>query len=122
MTNQVIPEAAVEAAAKAYFENCDYAEWEFIAERVQVAILADMRAALEAAAPYMSRTIASVEELDALPYGTVVLNDEGWNVTVAQRQAEDMRWYVTGCLEYIKPEALMPATVIYDVVYYEATK
>ena len=60
------------------------------------------------------RTITTAEELDALPYGTVVLHDEGWNVTVAQRQAEDMRWYVTGCLEYIRPEALLPAAVLHE--------
>lgn len=58
------------------------------------------------------RAITTVEELDALPYGTAVAHDEGWGITVAQRHAEDLRWYVTGCLEYIRPEALLPATTI----------
>ena len=64
------------------------------------------------------RTITTAEELDDLTYGTAVAHDEGWGYTVAQRQAEDLRWYVTGCLEYIRPEALLPAMVIHEPRYF----
>ena len=77
--------------------------------------------ALLAAGYRKPRAITTVEELDALPYGTAVAHDEGWGITVAQRHAEDLRWYVTGCLEYIRPEALIPATVVYEIAYFEAT-
>jgi hypothetical protein len=60
------------------------------------------------------RTITTAEELDALQYGAAVVHDEGWGETIAQRHTEDMRWYVTGCLEYIRPEALLPATIIHE--------
>ena len=73
-----------------------------------------MADALIAAGYRKPRTITTAEELDALPYATTVMHDEGWGVTVAERHAEDMRWYVTGCLEYIRPEALLPATVLYE--------
>jgi hypothetical protein len=75
--------------------------------------LADAEAIL-AAGYRKSRTITTAEELDALQYGAAVVHDEGWGETIAQRHAEDMRWYVTGCLEYIRPEALLPATIIHE--------
>ena len=60
------------------------------------------------------RQVTTVEELDALPYNSIVMFDEGWRTSVAERQAESMRWCVPGCLEYIRPEALLPATVIHE--------
>jgi hypothetical protein len=48
-----ISDEAVEAAAKGRFENCDYADWEFIKEPARSEMLADMRAALEAALPIL---------------------------------------------------------------------
>lgn len=60
------------------------------------------------------RQVTTVEELDALPYNSIVMFDEGWRTSVAERQAESMRWYVPGCLEYIRPEALLPATVLHE--------
>jgi len=46
---------ALEAAARAYFENCEYAEWVRIDEQAKAAIRTDLRAALEAALPIMLR-------------------------------------------------------------------
>ena len=61
------------------------------------------------------RTITTTEELDALPYNTIVFHDEGFRISVAQKHAEDLRWYVPGCLEYIRADALLPATVLPEV-------
>ena len=51
----MIPEAAVEAAAKAHFENGwgDSVHWEDAEAEARSEALGDMRAALEAAAPHM---------------------------------------------------------------------
>jgi len=52
MTNQVIPEAVVEAAAKAYVGPGDTA-WGDLTPMVRRIRIQKMRAALEAAAPHM---------------------------------------------------------------------
>lgn len=69
--------------------------------------------ALLAAGYRKPQQVTTVEELDGLPYGSIVIFDEGWRTSVAERQAESMRWYVPGCLDYIRPEALLPATVMH---------
>lgn len=49
-----ISDEAVEAAARAYFENEDWRlSWDFVKEPNRSAIRADQRAALEAAAPLL---------------------------------------------------------------------
>lgn len=60
------------------------------------------------------RTVTTAEELDALPAGSAIIHDEGWGHTIAERHVSDGLWYVTGCLEYIRPEALIPATVLHE--------
>lgn len=60
-----IPQAAVVKAAQA------------ISPKYWEAALEDARAALEAALPHLHPTVATAEELDALPVGSVVLMDDG---------------------------------------------
>lgn len=84
------------------------AETEALLEAIPVAD------AILAAGYRKPRTITTVEELDALPVGSVVIHDEGWGFIVAERHVSDRLWYVTGCREYIRPEALIPATVLFE--------
>lgn len=71
---------AIEAAAKGYFENCDYAEWDRLEEPSRVEIRADLRAALEAARPYMQERITTAERLQALQNcdrNVIVIDEDG---------------------------------------------
>lgn len=61
----------------------------------------------------MNEVIQSAAELDALPAQSLVGHDEGWGYTPAQKATCDGHWYVPGSREYITPEALLPATVLF---------
>jgi len=78
----VIPEAAVEAAAKAHFENGwgDSVHWEDAEAEARSEALGDMRAALEAAAPHMIQA-AKAEAWDE---GHLM----GWNEATANELPE----------------------------------
>ena len=64
-------------------------------------------AILEAGWRPPARTVTTVEELDALPEGTMIRDSEG---TVAENW--DGTWYVTGAGRYWNED--LPATVLYE--------
>jgi hypothetical protein len=98
-----ITDEAVEAVADIYAESEDTGSLE------------TARAALEAAAPRMRRTIATVEELDALPVGSVVLD----RLDICYRLYHDPAyrepvWCVVGETSPSSPHAWLPATVLHE--------
>lgn len=106
----MIPEAAVEAAHKAWREQAalDGSIFEY-----------NLRAALEAAAPHMGRTITTVEELDALADGAVVRDNSGTiREMFTDSDTEDSLWCRPGSGGYLLSRqfygALLPATVLYE--------
>ena len=69
------------------------------------------RAALEAAAPHMQRTVTMVEELNSLPYGAVVLDAS----RSAATKLDTVYWEVAGFASHFRVEAIeLPATVLHE--------
>lgn len=115
MSKQSERDEAIDRGARVLIEEGQFGvPWDDASEDAQAEVVDIVRAILEAAETHMNRTITTVEELDALPVGSVVSHDEGWGLTVAERHVSDRLWYVTGCLEYIRSEALLPATVLHE--------
>jgi hypothetical protein len=81
-------------------------EWEMIAD------------AILAAGYSKPRTITTVEDLDALPVGTVVLSDAyrrhvgDWQV--AFQRWDDGDWHRGGRAAHTLPDYIIPATVLYE--------
>lgn len=101
----MIPEKAVEAALSALGEA--YGEDAYCKNREYV------MTALEAAAPHMSRTIATVEELDALPFESVARDAEGY-VLERWGEPEDHMWATPMNGAWIRStEVTLPATVLH---------
>ena len=101
MTGKVIPDEAVEAAV-----------WVVIAGQKHGADpVITARAALEAAAPHMQRTVTMVEELNSLPYGAVVLDAS----RSAATKLDTVYWEVAGFASHFRVEAIeLPATVLHE--------
>lgn len=58
-----------------------------------------------------TRAVTTVTELDALPVGSVVLNDRG---VAWQKRGANHRWYCAGLPSGIKAVPYLPARVLYE--------
>lgn len=74
----MIPYEAIEAAAKAFIEH------------------GTLLPALEAAAPHMLRVVSTVEQLDALPIGSVILGFDDDLDQLVSRKSVDEAWEQAG--------------------------
>lgn len=67
------------------------------------------KAALESVSP---RLVTSVEELDALPAGTIILDSEP---SVSERSRDDLLWLTTGNpTRWVNEAMILPATVLWS--------
>jgi hypothetical protein len=103
----VIPEAAVEAAAKLIVRTVVDRSWDSLLPSRQEWYRDQARAALEAAAPHMLAKVSTLMELDALPRFTVIRSSEG---AVFERNT---MWHEAGSrdLKY-SPDIALPVTVL----------
>lgn len=95
------------------------AEWEFLQQTPKyLAAYHQMADAILAAGYRRPRTITTVEELDALPNGSVVLSNdyrhwgEQWQVTF--QRWDTGYWHRGGRSGSTDPDYFLPATVLYE--------
>jgi len=127
-----ISDEAVVAAAKGYFENCDYAEWDWIKEPARSSLLSDMRAALEAAHPLITMSmrmmtaveIAAKERPEGMARARAEVRKrrkettrkklmeaygEGWDA--ASQERDELAAAVEAALKLISPDDITPMGV-----------
>lgn len=120
----MIPAEAVEAAARAAYElrpavfylDDSVVSWDVLDESGAGRLrkdrqLVEARAVLEAAAPHMRRIVTSIEGLESLPGGAVVIDGDE---TVLEKLYHDQRWWhATGTHDGVSIDDItLPATVL----------
>ena len=109
-------ESAARALARAF--DCDL-EKASPAERRNFKGYANAAlAAADAVDPRKPRTITTIEELDALPHGAVVISPEYRHyrngMQVSFQKWDDGRWYRGGRGRDTHPDYFLPATVLHE--------
>lgn len=108
---------ALEAVARERYESRrsfeDLPPWEDLLERNRKAEIRALGNRVSAYLAAAQPVVNSVEELDALPAGSIIFYDEGFTIIAAKKSYYDGEWYVTGCNEYRRTDTLFPATVMH---------
>jgi hypothetical protein len=111
----VIPDEAVEAVARLLPSQSDerpYGE----SPELDAEYRRDARVILEAAAPHMlrTRTITTAEQLDALPFETVIRDGDG-HVLERWGEPNENGWVTVMITSFIPREQItLPATVLHE--------
>lgn len=102
----MIPAQAVEAAYEAWLAHKATRNPDNAKEAI--------RAALEAAAPYMQPTVTTIEELDALPAGTVILDSEGNSTQAVMHGHGKTHWRDNKYRALLTSDLIaLPATILH---------